>query len=109
MRLYYKILLSFLVTIMVLILLMIGIMHLTVSQNLADYLTKMELNKLDEIMIFFQDEYSQQKGWKKITQKSTSMGGSIKYCTPFRSSTRPGKRPQIRTISSSRTKSGSKK
>ncbi len=65
-KLSYKIFTAFLLTAFTALALMIGIIQTYVSRNFADYVTKMEMEKLSDLVDELSMEYQNYKGWEQL-------------------------------------------
>lgn len=65
-KLSYKLFAIFLLTSLMIVVIMVGFMQYYASRNFADYLNKMEMERLDELVLELAAEYQQDQGWDRL-------------------------------------------
>lgn len=65
-KLTYKIFGAFLLTCVMIVVLMVGIIHFYMGRNFRDFINKMELEKLDNIVNALKEEHERDPGWTAL-------------------------------------------
>ena len=82
MKLIYKFFAAFLLTSVILIALMVGIMQYFASRHFTDYVAKVELERLADVVTSLKQEYRASRGWHRLMQDQSLWERMTRFSRP---------------------------